>query len=231
MATYNGEKYLRQQLESILPQLSEEDELVISDDHSTDSTDLIVKNLCDSRIIYLKNTLQAGVAHNFENALRHAHGDIVFLSDQDDVWLPAKIKEMTDFLLDKKLDIVTCDCSLTDENLNVTQPSYYANAHPLTKSAWGNLVKNLWLGSCMAFRREVIESASPFPANIVAHDLWLALYGQLHYRCGYYPRVLQLYRRHPDTVSFAGSKSKNSFYFRVRYRLWVLWYLLTYKWL
>ena len=87
-------------------------------------------------------------------------------------------------------------------------------------------MKNLWLGSCMAFRRKVLEATLPFPDKVVAHDLWIALYGQIHFRCGYYPKVLQLYRRHDNTVSFAGSKSTNKLSYKINYRLYLAYWLI-----
>lgn len=96
LATYNGEKYIRQQIESILPQLSAADEIVVSDDESTDQTVPILESFNDSRIhIYIHKRRNEKVVwdyatHNFENALSHAKGDYIFLSDQDDVFLPEK---------------------------------------------------------------------------------------------------------------------------------------------
>ena len=146
MATYNGGKYILDQIESILPQLGERDELIISDDGSTDSTMEIIRAIQDSRIKLFENSGRHGVTGNFENAIRHAAGEIIFLSDQDDVWLPGKIDGMVSFLKENDYDIVTCSCSLTDENLNVTVPDYYAERSPLDKSAFGNIIKDLWLG-------------------------------------------------------------------------------------
>ena len=89
MATYNGEKYIREQIDSILPQLSDSDELVISDDGSSDSTIDIIQGYNDRRIRLYHNT-RHGVTWNFENALRQSRGDVIFLADQDDVWKPGK---------------------------------------------------------------------------------------------------------------------------------------------
>lgn len=226
MATYNGEKYLKEQLDSILSQLSKNDELVISDDHSTDGTCQIIRSYNDSRIKLILNTLTKGVTHNFENALIHSQGDIIFLADQDDVWLPTKIIELNHFLVQGNYDVVTGNCALTDSKLNVIQPEYYTTQSPLDKSVWGNFVKDLWLGSCMAFKREVLLQTLPFPKKMAAHDLWIALYSQLHFKCGYYPKVLQLYRRHDNTVSFAGSKSTNKLSYKISYRLYLAYWLL-----
>lgn len=226
MATYNGEKYLREQIDSILQQLGNEDELIVSDDHSTDSTCDIVRAYGDKKIKLFSNELTKGVTHNFENALLHSSGDIIFLADQDDVWLPDKIKELSDFLIQDNYDVVTCNCALTDTDLNITQQEYYVDKSPLDKSVWGNFVKDLWLGSCMAFKREILSKTLPIPPKMAAHDLWIALYSQLHFKCGYYPKVLQLYRRHENTVSFAGSKSTNKLSYKISYRMYLAYHLL-----
>lgn len=116
IATYNGSRYIRQQLLSILPQLAETDEIVVSDDGSTDDTSEIVRSIGDKRIRIVdnrkgeggkhyhkekdgkhyhkeeggKNALSNSLTQNFENALRHAKGDYIFLSDQDDVWMETR---------------------------------------------------------------------------------------------------------------------------------------------
>lgn len=227
LATYNGERYIKEQIDSILPQLSENDELIISDDHSTDNTCTIIKQYNDVRVKLIINGLAKGVTHNFENALLHSKGDIIFLADQDDVWLPTKIQELSLFLIQGNYDVVTGNCALTDSQLNIIQPEYYTTQSPIDKGVWGNFVKDLWLGSCMAFKREVLQATLPFPQKMAAHDLWIALYSQLHFKCGYYSKVLQLYRRHDNTVSFAGSKSTNKLSYKISYRLYLAYWLLV----
>lgn len=227
MASFNGDQFIKEQIDSILGQLSSNDELIISDDHSTDNTCAIIKQYNDSRIKLVLNKLAKGVTHNFENALLHSKGDIIFLADQDDVWLPSKIRELSQFLLQGNYDVVTGNCALTDSKLNVIQERYYVDRSPLDKSVWGNFVKDLWLGSCMAFKREVLLATLPFPKKVAAHDLWIALYSQMHFKCGYYPKVLQLYRRHDNTVSFAGTKSTNKLSYKISYRLYLAYWLLV----
>ena len=227
MTSFNGGQFIKEQIDSILGQLSSNDELIISDDHSTDNTCAIIKQYNDSRIKLVLNKLAKGVTHNFENALLHSKGDIIFLADQDDVWLPSKIRELSQFLLQGNYDVVTGNCALTDSKLNVIQERYYVDRSPLDKSVWGNFVKDLWLGSCMAFKREVLLATLPFPKKVAAHDLWIALYSQMHFKCGYYPKVLQLYRRHDNTVSFAGTKSTNKLSYKISYRLYLAYWLLV----
>lgn len=226
MATYNGQKYIKQQIESILSQLSDDDELIISDDHSTDATIELIEGFHDKRIRLYENELRRGVTHNFENALNKSRGDIIFFSDQDDVWLPNKVNELKNFLLQGNYDVVTGNCSLTDSDLRVTKEDYYGTESPVDRSVWGNFKCDLWLGACMAFRREVLKEVLPIPRYLAAHDLWLALYCQLHYNCGYYPKVLQLYRRHDNTVSFVGQKNTNSLWYKLSYRAYCAYHLI-----
>ncbi len=225
MATYNGQKYIREQIDSILCQLGPDDELVISDDHSSDATVDIIKSYNDKRIKFCYNELKKGVTHNFENSLLKSSGEYIFLADQDDVWLPGKLNHMMDFMLRGNYDVVECNCALVDQNLNLIREKYFCKEFPQKKSVLGNFFVNSWLGCCMAFRRRVFEAASPFPDKVAAHDLWLCLYSQMHFKCGYIPDVMQLYRRHSDTVSFAGGKSTNSLLYKLRYRAYLAWHL------
>ena len=116
LATYNGEKYIKEQLDSILPQLSANDEIIISDDNSTDDTINIIRSLNDERIkIYVNKT--KGIVKNFENALNNASGDIIFLSDQDDVWKNDKVKKiLSAFSSDNSLTFVFSNAEIIDEN-------------------------------------------------------------------------------------------------------------------
>ena len=102
MATYNGEKYIREQVESILCQLGPEDEIVISDDGSKDHTIQMVDSL-DKRIKVFLNEGKHGVVPNFENALKHSSGDYIFFSDQDDIWSPDKVERCLHALEDSDL--------------------------------------------------------------------------------------------------------------------------------
>lgn len=226
MATYNGEKYIKAQIDSILIQLMEDDELIVSDDGSKDRTIDVIESFNDDRIKLFINNHRHGVAGNFENALNHTNGDIIFFSDQDDVWLPNKIKEMSDFLRESDAEVITCSCSLTDSDLNITCYDYYGCKNPLQKSAWGNFYKDLWLGCCMAFKRSVLKHVLPFPEHIVAHDLWIAIYAQLVLKCAYYPKPMQLYRRHEETVSFVGGVSTNRLSYKLFYRFYLAVHLI-----
>lgn len=99
MASFNGEKYIKKQILSILDNLNEDDELVISDDGSTDCTLQIIKEFQDSRIKLIKGNHE-GINKNFENAIVHCMGDYIFLSDQDDEWYPSKVSTVMKYFND-----------------------------------------------------------------------------------------------------------------------------------
>jgi len=205
MATYNGEKYIAVQLESILKQLSESDEVVISDDSSTDNTIDIIKNFKDKRIrLYEHNRFYSPI-FNFENALKKASGDIIFLSDQDDIWLDDKVAVMTKLLL--SYDLVVSDCILIDGSGAVLNDSFFE----LRGSKAGvihNLIKNCYVGCCMAFNRKILEKALPFPKAIPMHDMWIGMIGELFGKTYFCKEKLVKYRRHCKNESPEIGKSK-----------------------
>ncbi|MCE4526993.1 glycosyltransferase, partial [Escherichia coli] len=124
MATYNGGEYVYTQLNSILKQLGRNDELIISDDGSTDNTINIIEKYNDPRIKLIrhdrgwldpKTPLLSRVKKNFEEAIRLATGEFIFLSDQDDIWLPGRVEEcLAEFK--NGFDLIVCDCIVTDKN-------------------------------------------------------------------------------------------------------------------
>jgi glycosyltransferase involved in cell wall biosynthesis len=122
MATYNGAKYIGEQLESFLIQSRQPDEVIISDDCSTDGTWEIINSFSASapfEVIVLRNTRNLGYSANFNSALTRTTGDLVFLSDQDDVWFPHKIEHMVSFAENNSDALLFMnDAALTDGNLN-----------------------------------------------------------------------------------------------------------------
>ena len=154
MATYNGEKYIEAQLRSILSQLSENDEVIVSDDASTDRTLEVVRQLNDDRIKIVHHETDHGYTKNFENALKYARGDYIFLSDQDDEWLPEKVNVTLSAL--KNADFVVSDCITQDENGNVLDPSRF-KTFKIKKGFWRLMIKTRYLGCCMAFKKNVLQ--------------------------------------------------------------------------
>lgn len=216
MATYNGEPYIGEQLRSILASPLV-DELIVSDDGSIDGTREVVQALGDSRV-RLVDGPRAGLIRNFEFVLGCARGDIVFLSDQDDVWLPRKVEVMCAALDDAELAV--CDCRVVDGNMRELHPSFFR----LRDSGAGlirNLVRNSYLGCAIALRRELLDYALPFPPELPMHDWWLGLVAERFGRTVFVPEALMLYRRHGANASPTAEKSQADWRTRLRWR-WAL---------
>jgi glycosyltransferase involved in cell wall biosynthesis len=217
IASYNGELYIARQLKSILPQLSVDDELIISDDSSTDRTKKIVATFNDKRIKFIRNEGRKGPVTNFQNALLHARNEVIFLSDQDDVWLPTKVAEMLPFL--EHYDLVISDCTVVNNELDELYPSFFA----IRGSRAGllhNIYKNSYIGCCMAFRKEVLSYALPVPSYVHMHDWWIGLLVEVKGKVFFYNKSLILYVRHGKNASPTGDKEApinwvNRFYNRL----------------
>lgn len=207
MATYNGERYICEQVASILPQLKETDELVISDDGSTDRTVYLINSFNDERIKLYKNDRHNGIVGNFENALMKSKGDFIFLSDQDDVWLPAKIEVCLKEL--RNYSLVVSDCYVVNTNLEKSGISFFGALNS-GAGVLKNLRKNTYQGCCMCFRKELLPVVLPFPANIPMHDEWIGFVADLFFQVKFEAQPLSLYRRHDSTATsniVGGSKS------------------------
>jgi glycosyltransferase involved in cell wall biosynthesis len=219
IAVYNGSQYIEEQVYSILFQLSNTDELIISDDGSNDGTDFIINAIQDERIFYVKNTGVKGYTGNFENALNFAKGDHVFLSDQDDVWHSNKVALMLKSL--ESHDLVISDARVVNEELKLIHHSYFKLRS--TKFSFINsLIRCRYLGCCYAFNRQVLNKAMPFPNNhkLLPHDLWLALISEFFFKVDYLKVPLIDYRRHSENASTGGDKSENSILFKIKFRLY-----------
>jgi glycosyltransferase involved in cell wall biosynthesis len=215
MATYNGEKYLYQQVESILKQLTVEDELVISDDDSIDETLLILKSFKDERIKIHRNNKKKGPVGNFENAISEAKGRFIFLADQDDIWLAGKIDKHLS--MHQTYDLVISDAIVVDENHRVIFESFFKERGSKA-GLLKNIIKNSYLGCCMSFNRKIIDYALPFPNNIHMHDWWLGLVAEFKGSVCFSQDKLMYYVRHRNNVSPTLGKSEYSFLKRIRNR-------------
>lgn len=216
MATHNGAAYLNEQIESILVQLGVEDELLISDDQSSDETVHLIQTFGDPRIRFLGTQRFNSAVLNFEHALRHATGQYIFLADQDDVWMPDKVARMISEL--QSVDLVVSDCTFINENGALIGESYY-EAYRSGKGVVKNFIKNTYLGNCMAFRRSVLTKILPFPDALykasqlaLYHDVWIGLVANIWFRVRFIPDKLSAYRRHGANASPTGisAKSPNS---------------------
>lgn len=202
MATRNGGRFIQRQLDSILPQLGPDDELIISDDSSTDDTTDIIKSLGDQRIKLLEHNKFFSPVRNIENALFHAGGDIIVLSDQDDVWLDNKVSVILKHLdeMPSRIALISLDGSVVDEQEAVTFESLFTKigAGP---GLFKNIFNNTYMGCCLAFKRELLEVALPFPKHIPMHDMWLGLLAEIHGKVRFVPEKTILYRKHSASVT------------------------------
>lgn len=216
MPVYNGMPYLKEQVESILQQLAPNDELVISDDGSSDESIFWLQSLNDARIRILQETPTRHPSYNLEKALKAAHGQYVLLADQDDVWLPGKVDRMVIALQSHTL--VVHDCMVTNETLQTQVPSFFS-MHGSGPGLLKNFIRNSYLGCCMGFRRELLTKALPFPKRIGMHDIWLGLVAALWYKTIFIPEKLVLYRRHGKNASTTSDKSKLGLWQQLQLRL------------
>lgn len=234
--TYNGEKYIKEQLESILGQLSVEDEVIISDDCSSDQTLKIIESFHDNRIkvfIHCKErNFYIGTYYriynvflNMKNALSKASGDFIFLSDQDDIWLPNKVKNVM-AVFREGYDCVMHDCSVVNEHYEVLLSSIFRYTKP--NYSWiGFVLFNFYQGSLMAFTAPMKKMLFPMPQLPIGHEHWIASIIWTHGRNVKYLREpLMLYRRHGNNVSSCAEKSSTSFFFKVSYRFLLLYTII-----
>lgn len=229
MPTYNGGKHIREQMSSILAQLSDSDEVVVSDDGSVDDTLEALSSFEDNRIhVYEHQKRYSKYAfdyttRNVENAIEKAKGDYIFLADQDDVWMTNKISDFMNKL--KSYDLVLSDCVVTDSNLNQVQNSYF-KINRSRKGIVRNLFRNSYLGCCMAFKRSALSYVLPFPKTLVPHDIWIGLNVEMRGKLFFLEKQTLYYRRHESNLSTSSDKSSNSVIFRIYYRMMIVFNLI-----
>lgn len=187
LCTYNGARFLQEQLESIALQTRTPDEMIICDDRSKDNTLEILRNFALKASFPVKvflNEKNLGSTRNFEKAIKLCTGDIIFLSDQDDVWYPDKLEKIENlFSISPSTALIFTDAEVVDENLkrmgyslwqsigfSKKEQSYFTNGKFLEIL----LKRNVVTGSTMAFRSEFRKLFIPIP-DIWVHDGWIAL--------------------------------------------------------
>lgn len=228
MTTYNGARFLREQLDSILSQMNECDELIISDNGSSDATMILLNSYADPRINIFTFD-ERGVVFNFENALKRARGKFIFLADQDDVWLPGRLDIMVNAL--KMSDLVLGNAIVVNEDLCVSKPplGLFDLNYP-SHGILSNLVKNSFTGCCMAFNRKILSASLPFPKNIPMHDWWIGVLALRLGKVSYISEPTILYRRHGGNASTLTSSSKNTYALRLRMRMDMVMALMLRLW-
>lgn len=208
MATYNGAKYLDEQLQSFLGQTRLPDELVVTDDGSSDDTLRILESFAkrapfDVRIIVNKERL--GYGANFGKALSLTTGDLIFLSDQDDIWFDDKIKIMAEYAnSNQEILLFLNDAEMCNAD---GRPSGFTAYRQTLSLGLGDSA--FTTGCCMAVRRQLLAVALPVPVPEFVHDTWLNRLSLALKRRAVVPLVLQYYRRHDSNTSdWIASKAK-----------------------
>lgn len=201
MAAYNGEAYIEEQIASILLQLKETDELIVSLDPSSDWTKELLRKIRKKDVrVRLVRGKGKGVIKNFENAIRYCKNDIIFLSDQDDVWKSDKVEKVLECFENEKTMVVMHDAEIVNQIKECSHPSFMTYRGCRT-GIFKNIAKNSYIGCCMAFRKELKPYILPFPKNIPMHDQWIGLVGEIVGMNVMMDSTLIYYRRHDHNVS------------------------------
>ena len=200
MASYNGAKYLREQLDSFVYQTRQPDELVVCDDGSTDGTLEILEAFRQEvpfPVHIHRNEKNLGYVKNFEKTSSLCVGDIIFLSDQDDVWFCSKIETMVKILMARgDTFVVQTDSILTDEYMNPSRYTQFENIRAL-----GHNSAAIVFGCGSAIRKAWLDLALPISLERTGHDNWIhRLAVALEVRV-LHEMPLQYYRRHSDNAS------------------------------
>ena len=213
LGTHNGVRFLGEQLDSILRQTLPVAEIVLSDDASGDGTVELAQRAVDARratdaatpeLVVLRNPVALGVTANFEQALRAASGDLLALSDQDDVWHPDRIaRAVAEFAARPGLDLVAAEARLVDDagaplgaTLFETLGVDAGVRERLASSPFEELLKrNVVTGATAMVARRLVGRAAPFPASWV-HDEWLAIVASVGGGIAVVPDPVVDYRQH-----------------------------------
>lgn len=196
IATYNGERYIKEQLDSILAQTHSVDEIIIVDDCSSDETwNILVQYATNnSKIIIFRNETNLGGTKSFEKAICACRGDYIALADQDDVWLSEKIATLIEQIGDNWL--IHSDAFVVDASLNVLHQSYSGLKPNLNGDFVKYLIMNDVTGCTVLFSRQLVEKCFPIPDGYYVHDHYLALMASFFNKITYCDKPLIFYRQH-----------------------------------
>jgi glycosyltransferase involved in cell wall biosynthesis len=202
MTTYNGAKYIHDQVSSILKQIKDDDELIVCDDRSSDATVDILSSFQDKRVKIVVNDENLGFSKNFSKCISLAQGDIIFLSDHDDIWLPDKVEKYLN-IFQEKSDVVSImsNMEIIDENGLVTNSRFLNLKSGYSNRVWRvveNFVKSTYYGCSIAFRKELVTKVLPLPFHF---DTWIGLVSDMYGRCYHLDEVTMQYRRHSNNFS------------------------------
>jgi len=220
LATYNGEKYIREQLDSILNQKYQNIEICISDDCSNDGTITILEEYFNkySNILLSLNKSNLGFIKNFEKAISMCSGDYIALSDQDDIWLETKLDVLLKLIGNNS--VIFSDAFVVDCNLNVIHNSFniYSGHVCDNKNSFAKLLhQNFVTGCTMMFKNDIVNDILNNKNIFSYHDWWIAFIGSCRNGIKYIPDKLVKYRQHNNNVSGAQKYIKGKELDRISY--------------
>lgn len=229
MPVYNGLPYIKQQLETILPQLEKEDDILIVDDYSTDGTREYLRGLLkntNKNIELLENKKNRGISQNIKFLIRNAKSNLIVFSDQDDIWLPNKLEIIRKHFEDPDLSLLVHDAEYICENASNALNGVMAYKYLKTsKSLLRNILRNGYIGCCMAinkthFPEEIISKIPKVPM----HDWFLSSYAILkNKKIKILYQKLIKHRRHSENLT----KSNNTLWIKLKQRLSLIRQLLS----
>lgn len=221
MATYNGEMFLSEQLKSIINQLGNSDEMIIVDDFSTDNTLMILKGIIDPRIKIFENVKNLGVNATFEKALSLANNEVIFLADQDDIWLEGRVSLMVNHLHETAAMVVSSNFGLINvrgEIDKITQNDRLRvdDSHSYFFNILGIFLNTRpYYGCAMAIKKSFLDVILPIPPFVESHDLWIAIASNLARSNSHLFDNTLMHRIHGNNASII----QRSLYLKLRSRI------------
>lgn len=205
LASYNGEKFIRAQLVSILAELGPDDLVIVSDDGSSDGTLCVVRAFGDPRIKLICNSVNLGYIKNFESAASKADADFIFFSDQDDLWVHGRVNKMIDSLIRQQKNILFGKFKLIGD-LSSRLAIKHGAAQP--KGAIQNLTNIFfgrsqfpYYGCTMVMTAKAKLYLFPIPLNGISHDVWAAVIGNIKMDIAHLDEVVTSRRIHDDNLT------------------------------
>jgi len=223
MAAFNGALNIERQIQSILNQLNLNDQLVVVDDASTDNTVSIIQSFNDSRIHLYINDVNVGTVQTFNRALHISNGDLIFLSDQDDIWMENKITTILNEFINTNVDLIVHDAIIVKNDIIFNDSLF-----KYSKSSSGifrNVFSNTYTGCCMSFRSNVLKKVLPIPqVNGIWHDAWIGIISECYgFKIKYLNIQLIKWHRHDNNVST--TKSRN-LYTIITDRIYLIYHII-----
>ena len=216
MATYNGERFIQKQVQSILSQLNNIDELIVVDDVSVDDTVKLIKKFNDARVRIINNSRNMGSISSFNKALSLANGEYIFLADQDDVWYETKVVVSISQLEKENLELIIHDARVVDVNKGHIISESLFKLYKSSPNFLRNLISSRHTGCCMVLRNSALKKLLPIPTPLdekgfvaslftikgIQHDAWLGILSSVY---GLKKKFVNIplidYQRHSDNES------------------------------